>query len=238
MTSMLAIFFLEFASSRYLARADEKVMAMQLRESGSHSTIIEPVTTFLTRRKVVINGKQVAISAAIAGDAAQQAAETVVRESPQDEESQPLLQHQDGGAVRKSLSRGSLHCGHHHYDPPPVNGSAYCAGGPDEMTMKSQLVAVAIMEGGLCFHSIFVGLTLAVATGGGFVSLLIAIMFHRTIPRFFCQACPDCRNIRRNGIRCSNRNIDIPQNFTKTLSHGSYFCRCHANRNGHRLIHP
>ena len=36
------------------------------------------------------------------------------------------------------------------------------------------------MEGGLCFHSIFVGLTLAVATGGGFVSLLIAIMFHRT----------------------------------------------------------
>ena len=75
----------------------------------------------------------------------------------------------------KTTSRGrDNHSGHHHYYPPPLDGSE-C---PD-VTRDSQLLAVAIMEGGLCFHSIFVGLTLAVATGGGFVSLLIAIMFHR-----------------------------------------------------------
>ena len=190
MIAMLVIFFVEFASSRYLARIDEKVMAIHLRESGSQNTVIEPVTTFLSRRKVVINGKRVAISAALAGETADRATEILVRESPEhttavvvDEES-PLLDHLEGNGGRKansclpSSTRDSSHRGHHHYDPPPVNGSN-CPGFSD-VTRKSQLLAVAIMEGGLCFHSIFVGLTLAVATGGGFVSLLIAIMFHRT----------------------------------------------------------
>jgi ZIP Zinc transporter len=193
MLAMLVIFFVEFASSRYLASIDEKVMALQLRESGSQNTVIEPVTNFLTRRKVVINGKQVAISAALAGEAVERPTEipvresTVLQEEEVDEES-ALLNHADGrhhhhidgNGLRKGDSsvEGNSHTGHHHYDPPPVDASI-CPGISDA-TRKSQLLAVAIMEGGLCFHSIFVGLTLAVATGGDFVSLLIAIMFHRT----------------------------------------------------------
>jgi solute carrier family 39 (zinc transporter), member 1/2/3 len=190
MIAMLVIFFVEFASSRYLAQIDEKVMAMQLRESGSQNTVIEPVTKFLTRRKVVINGRQVGISAALAGEATEATDEIFVRASHGnsaaavvDEES-ALLDHQEGNGVRKDdsspPSRGtnSVHRGHHHYDPPPLSGSD-CPGMSDA-TRKSQLLAVAIMEGGLCFHSIFVGLTLAVATGGEFISLLSAIMFHRT----------------------------------------------------------
>ena len=81
MVAVLVIFFVEFASSRYLARIDEKVMAIQLRKSGSQNTVIEPVTNFLARRKVVINGKRVAISTALAGEAAGRAAETLVQEA-------------------------------------------------------------------------------------------------------------------------------------------------------------
>jgi hypothetical protein len=173
MTAMLVIFFVEFGSSRYLAQVDEKVMAMQLHEQQS---ITEPVTTFLTRQKVIINGRRVSISAAIAGEAADRAVETVVRESP-DEET-PLLR--EDNTKPDTNGRRDSHCGHHHYDPPPLDAH----GGPtlNDVTRNSQILGVAILEGGLCFHSIFVGLTLAVATGGGFISLLIAIMFHRIFP--------------------------------------------------------
>ena len=179
MTAMLVIFFVEFASSRYLAQIDEQVLVMQRRESGSHHAIIEPVTALLARRKVIIGGKQVAISAALAGEMDSPAAQTLVQEPedpthPDDEES-PLLGRPDG--VRKADSRLGSHSGHHHYDPPPMNVSQYEL---SNVTRESQLLAVGIMEGGLCFHSIFVGLTLAVATEGGFVSLLTAIIFHRT----------------------------------------------------------
>ena len=184
---MLLIFFVEFGSSRYLARIDQEVMALQLRESGSHNTVIEPVSPFLTRRKVVINGKQVAISAALAGEGPPHSADTPVRENTQAEpvsqgeevdEEAGLLDHPNG--VRKTDSRPFSHSGHHHFELPPINPGS-C---PEmsEVTRKSQLLAVGIMEGGLCFHSIFVGLTLAVSQGGGFVSLLSAIMFHRKTP--------------------------------------------------------
>jgi zinc transporter 1/2/3 len=167
-------------------------MALQLQESGSQSTVVEPVTNFLTRRKVIINGKAVAISAALAGQTDEHADETLVRGSQEDQvdEESALLSNSDGLDPRRhfhgtnrigkvdSTAIGT-HSGHHHYDPLPVDGSE-CPGVSD-ITLKSQLLAVAIMEGGLCFHSIFVGLTLAVATGGGFVSLFIAIMFHRMI---------------------------------------------------------
>jgi solute carrier family 39 (zinc transporter), member 1/2/3 len=81
--------------------------------------------------------------------------------------------------LRKSGSRRCSHTGHHHFEPPPMDAAV---AGINDVTRKSQLLAVGIMEGGLCFHSIFVGLTLAVAQGGGFISLLTAIMFHRTLP--------------------------------------------------------
>ena len=194
MLSTLFIFFIEFASSRYLSRIDEKVMAMQVRESGNQETVIEPVAFFLTRRKIVMNGKHVGISEALAGETAERGVETLVTEdacgyaeedfdegTTLDEES-PLL-HSVSANARKTgspgNSNGTEHRGHHHFDPPPVDPST-CPGMTDA-TRKSQLLAVGIMEGGLCFHSIFVGLTLAtVSTGGSFVSLFTAIMFHRS----------------------------------------------------------
>src|SRR5579862_444412 len=181
MVSMLVIFFIEFASSRYLAHIDEHIMQLQLHDGENQDALIEPITSFLSRQNVFIGGKKVDISAATAGEAAARAVETIISSPthPPDEES-PLLDHADGDTrpneLRKtdSMRRRDSHCGHHHYDPPPLD-----TGECPDVARKSQLLAVAIMEGGLCFHSIFVGLTLAVATGGGFISLLIAIMFHR-----------------------------------------------------------
>jgi solute carrier family 39 (zinc transporter), member 1/2/3 len=189
MVSILVIFFVEFASSRYLAHIDEHVLNMQLNEAGNHSTLIEPITSFLTRQNIIIRGKRIDISSTIANEAAERAIESIISRPRQPDETSPLLNHVAGetdghgptrpGELRKSPSlRRDSHCGHHHYDPPPPDGSeCEC---PD-VTRDSQLLAVAIMEGGLCFHSIFVGLTLAVATGSGFVSLLTAIMFHRSL---------------------------------------------------------
>jgi hypothetical protein len=184
MSAMLVIFFVEFGSSRYLAQVDEKVMQMQLRDSGSQTSIIESVTPFLSRRKVVINGRRVSIDVAVAGEAADRAAEAVLthehhgHHGPVDEET-PLLESEEGPGKPRGERRDS-HCGHHHYDPAPLDGHRAGNGTMSDHTRRSQLLGVAILEGGLCFHSIFVGLTLAVATGGGFISLLIAIMFHRT----------------------------------------------------------
>jgi ZIP Zinc transporter len=198
MAAMFIIFFVEFASSRYLAAIDEKVLAMQIKESGCHDSIIQPIKALLARRQIIMNGTRMTISEALASEAAKEAAEIIIRDSVlvMDEET-PLLVDSEGidadedvtTTLRKTDSRRDSHCGHHHYDPPPVDGSAFMS--HNDVTRKSQLLAVAIMEGGLCFHSIFVGLTLAVATGSGFISLLTAIMFHRMHSTFVA----DRRNV-------------------------------------------
>src|SRR5271169_1227633 len=70
--------------------------------------------------------------------------------------------------------RDSAHFGHHHINPPPVEGEI------DAHTAATQKLGVAILEAGIIFHSVFIGLTLAVSTGSDFISLFITIIFHRT----------------------------------------------------------
>jgi ZIP Zinc transporter len=180
MIAIMVIFFVEFATTRYLAHIDEKVMRMQITEPESQHAIIQPIQHFLSNQSVVIGGKKTGINGHVASEASECGAESILTSSHAlADENTPLLI-EDGRShadqQRKETRRRDSHSGHHHYDPPPINGST-C---PD-VTRQSQLLAVAIMEGGLCFHSIFVGLALAVATGGGFVSLFSAIMFHRMI---------------------------------------------------------
>ena len=67
----------------------------------------------------------------------------------------------------------SAHLGHHHISPPPVEGEI------DAHTAATQKLGVAILEAGIIFHSVFIGLTLAVSTGSNFISLFITIIFHR-----------------------------------------------------------
>jgi solute carrier family 39 (zinc transporter), member 1/2/3 len=69
--------------------------------------------------------------------------------------------------------RDSTHFGHHHINPRPVEGET------DAHTAATQKLGVAILEAGIIFHSVFIGLTLAVSTGSNFISLFITIIFHR-----------------------------------------------------------
>jgi solute carrier family 39 (zinc transporter), member 1/2/3 len=66
------------------------------------------------------------------------------------------------------------HFGHHHVIPPPLEGHL------DRHTEATQKLGVAILEAGIIFHSVFIGLTLAISTGSNFISLFITIIFHRT----------------------------------------------------------
>ena len=79
----------------------------------------------------------------------------------------------DNDSVAPKEPVGSTHYGHHHYMPPPLQGEV------DAGTDATRKLGVAILEAGIIFHSVFIGLTLAVSTGSDFVSLFITIIFHR-----------------------------------------------------------
>jgi solute carrier family 39 (zinc transporter), member 1/2/3 len=51
-----------------------------------------------------------------------------------------------------------------------------------EQLHKKALLQCALLEMGILFHSVFIGMALSVTGGSGFVVLLIAIIFHRSFP--------------------------------------------------------
>lgn len=55
----------------------------------------------------------------------------------------------------------------------------------EEQQQKKNLLQVMLLEAGILFHSVFIGMALSVATGSNFIVLLIAITFHRKPP---CQS--------------------------------------------------
>jgi zinc transporter 1/2/3 len=52
-------------------------------------------------------------------------------------------------------------------------------GSVDPMVYKKMSMEITLLEGGILFHSIFVGMTVSITTDG-FITLLIAILFHQT----------------------------------------------------------
>ena len=95
---------------------------------------------------------------------------------------------------------GSEHFGHHHIIPPPVEGQI------DPHTAATQKLGVGILEAGIIFHSVFIGLTLAISTGSDFISLFITIIFHRM---YLLEIKSHCRNFRRSSIGKSYCNFGI-----------------------------
>lgn len=51
-----------------------------------------------------------------------------------------------------------------------------------ELKDKKAMVQVFLLEMGILFHSVFIGMSLSVSVGNSFVILLIAIVFHRKFP--------------------------------------------------------
>jgi len=82
---------------------------------------------------------------------------------------------------RRSLSQSLL---------PPANGVSNhtrhgnsgrvnASGLTEAQQQQKNLLQVMLLEAGILFHSIFIGMALSVATGPTFIVLLIAIVFHR-----------------------------------------------------------
>ena len=109
MAAMFTIFFVEFVSTRYLARVDRDAVASNRAATGA----VKPE-----------------------------------------------------GAPR-SQSSDPQHHGHHHFEPlPPMHTGEMMA-----PVKHSQALGVLMLEMGIIFHSVFIGLTLAVSSGSDFISL-------------------------------------------------------------------
>jgi zinc transporter 1/2/3 len=77
-------------------------------------------------------------------------------------------------------ARGEDHLGHarDHQDNASVDSDWAERGGNVPETYAAQMTAIFILEFGVIFHSIFIGLTLAVA-GSEFVTLYVVLVFHQ-----------------------------------------------------------
>jgi zinc transporter 1/2/3 len=64
--------------------------------------------------------------------------------------------------------------------PPQVTYGGESGGEPamDEATFKKMSMNITLLEGGILFHSVFVGMTISI-TNDGFIILLVAILFHQ-----------------------------------------------------------
>ncbi|OMP87503.1 Zinc-regulated transporter 2 [Diplodia seriata] len=62
---------------------------------------------------------------------------------------------------------------------PPTHHNPHSPLTPDQQQRK-QLLQCLLLEAGILFHSVFIGMAISVATGPPFVVLLVAISFHQT----------------------------------------------------------
>lgn len=70
---------------------------------------------------------------------------------------------------------------HQHNNHTPFNINDDIA---TEHNAQKQLLQCLLLEAGILFHSIFIGMALSVATGANFIVLLVAISFHQTFEGF------------------------------------------------------
>ena|SRR5271156_3303700 len=154
MAAAIAIFLVDYGSTRYLANVDQRVV------HDTSSTVFEP-------------GQLGQLSPAPDKIPLDSEAEISLNESEE-----RLASHERGNyGIGRQSEQQRAHFGHHHIIPPPVEGEEI-----DAHTAATQKLGVLILEAGIIFHSMFIGLTLAVSAGSTFISLFITIIFHRTSP--------------------------------------------------------
>ncbi|KAL3455557.1 UV radiation resistance protein and autophagy-related subunit 14-domain-containing protein [Aspergillus heterothallicus] len=95
-----------------------------------------------------------------------------------------VTRHQDSG--RRGISRANIN--HRHRSPSRHRRSQSGASNLDpKLSMQNpqrQLLQCLLLEAGILFHSIFIGMAVSVATGTSFGVLLVAICFHQTFEGF------------------------------------------------------
>lgn len=88
---------------------------------------------------------------------------------------------------------------------------------PEQERKKSMLQCV-MLEVGILFHSVFIGMALSVATGGDFVVLLIAIAFHREYP---AHSSSNARNIRGPSTWLTDSSDRLAGTIATPIPHGT-----------------
>jgi zinc transporter ZupT len=89
----------------------------------------------------------------------------------------------DQQSINGQANRSSQHS--HRRRQSHMSASHQQAGSkPPLQNPQRQLLQCLLLEAGILFHSIFIGMALSVATGASFVVLLIAISFHQTFEGF------------------------------------------------------
>ncbi|KAH0539108.1 hypothetical protein FGG08_004346 [Glutinoglossum americanum] len=89
-----------------------------------------------------------------------------------------LNQRRRGLSLRSSSHeryRPRSHSSHHHAE---TGGSPIQLS--DQQQQQKMLLQCLLLEAGILFHSVFIGMALSVATGTSFIVLLVAISFHQT----------------------------------------------------------
>lgn len=81
--------------------------------------------------------------------------------------------HQASSADRRDNQYASLHGSSHPKEPQTPNTQT-----PEDY--KRQMLQCLLLEAGILFHSVFIGMAISVATGPAFVVFLIAISFHQS----------------------------------------------------------
>ncbi|KAF2454245.1 ZIP zinc transporter-domain-containing protein [Lineolata rhizophorae] len=105
----------------------------------------------------------------------------------------------EGGSKDVLSSAGAATADHH----PPTNQGAMP--GTIAESYAAQMTAIFILEFGVIFHSIFIGLTLAVA-GDEFTTLYVVLVFHQTF----------------EGLGLGSRLAEVPWTSTSTASSSSW----------------
>jgi len=65
-----------------------------------------------------------------------------------------------------------------------IHGHSEISSLSSEQKQKRVLMQCVLLEAGILFHSVFIGMALSVAVGNDFIVLLIAISFHRKSSKF------------------------------------------------------
>lgn len=108
---------------------------------------------------------------------------------PEEEEDADIESDEDADEAkrrRREEMEGFIHPAHQYHTHSPATSSHH-HGVPDspgdflseQQQEKKLLLQCLLLEAGILFHSVFIGMALSVATGTSFIVLLVAISFHR-----------------------------------------------------------
>lgn len=107
----------------------------------------------------------------------------VFRHTPSDGQFTPHDKREDDSDLDVDLNELDPRTTRHTHDHELSTGQSTPVGGSflsEEQQQQKALLQCLLLEAGILFHSVFIGMAVSVATGTPFIVLLIAISFHQT----------------------------------------------------------